>query len=76
MKVNDQVRQKDSTGNMHFKIDEVIEYVSQYVRLESGDLLLTGTPDGVGPLTIGDIVEAKATHKGQSVGDLSFKIVE
>lgn len=56
MKVNGQTRQKDFAGNMHFKIDELIAYISQYVKLEEGDLLLTGTPDGVGGVTSGDKV--------------------
>lgn len=43
---------------MHFKIDELISYVSQFVKFEEGDLILTGTPDGVGPIRGGDKVEA------------------
>ena len=40
--------------NMHFKIEQLISYVSQYVRFDEGDLILTGTPDGVGPVKGGD----------------------
>lgn len=54
LKVNGQTRQKDVTGGMHFKIDDLISYCSQYVSLTEGDLILTGTPDGVGPIKIGD----------------------
>ena len=43
---------------MHFKIDEIMSYVSHYIKLEDGDLLLTGTPEGVGPVKGGDKVEA------------------
>jgi len=46
------------TKNMHFKIDEVLSFASQYLKLEDGDLLLTGTPSGVGPVKAGDKVEA------------------
>jgi acylpyruvate hydrolase len=56
--VNGQTKQRDVTKNMHFKIDEIISYVSQYIKLEDGDLLLTGTPEGVGPVKGGDRVEA------------------
>jgi len=56
--VNGQTKQQDMTKNMHFKIDEVISFVSQYIKLEDGDLLLTGTPSGVGPVKAGDKVEA------------------
>ncbi|KXH79757.1 fumarylacetoacetate hydrolase family protein [Sporosarcina sp. HYO08] len=47
-KVNDDVRQNDHTSSMVFKIDEIIEVVSRYVTLEPGDVVLTGTPAGVG----------------------------
>lgn len=58
MQVNGQTRQRDFTKNMHFKIDEMISYVSQYIKFEEGDLLFTGTPDGVGPVQGGDKVQA------------------
>lgn len=58
MIVNGQVRQKDFAGNMHFKIDELIAYISTYIKLEEGDLLLTGTPDGVAGLKSGDNIQA------------------
>ena len=58
--MNGQVRQKDLAGKMHFKIDYVISYISQYISLSEGDLILTGTPDGVGPVVPGDKVEAYA----------------
>jgi acylpyruvate hydrolase len=54
MKVNGQTRQKDFAGNMHFKVDDIIAYISQYIKLEEGDLLLTGTPEGVGAVKAGD----------------------
>lgn len=46
--VNGQVRQESTTGEMVFSVAELIAYVSQAVTLEPGDLLLTGTPAGVG----------------------------
>jgi len=46
--VNGQVRQESTTGDMVFSVAELIAYVSQAVTLEPGDLLLTGTPAGVG----------------------------
>lgn len=47
-KVNDEVRQNGHTRNMIFKIDELIAEISKYVTLEPGDVILTGTPAGVG----------------------------
>lgn len=46
--VNGQVRQESTTGDMVFSVAELIAYISQAVTLEPGDLLLTGTPAGVG----------------------------
>ncbi|PIC81908.1 fumarylacetoacetate hydrolase family protein [Sporosarcina sp. P1] len=47
-KVNDEVRQNGNTSNMIFKIDDLIAEISKYVTLEPGDVILTGTPAGVG----------------------------
>lgn len=47
-KVNDEVRQNGNTSSMIFKIDELIAEISKYVTLEAGDVILTGTPAGVG----------------------------
>lgn len=47
-KVNDEVRQNGNTADMIFKVDELIAEISKYVTLEAGDVILTGTPAGVG----------------------------
>ena len=57
---------------MHFKIDELISYVSQYIKFEEGDLILTGTPDGVGPVKGGDKVEAFGRIEDKVVAKLEF----
>ena len=54
LKLNDEVRQKGNTANMLFSIDALIAYVSQYFTLKIGDLIFTGTPEGVGPIHKGD----------------------
>ena len=64
MTVNGKTRQKDMAQNMHFKIDEIISYISTYIKLDDGDLILTGTPDGVGPVVSGDQVVAYGKVKG------------
>ena len=58
LKVNGHLRQDGNTCDMLFKIPQLISYISQFFRLEYGDLLLTGTP--LGNLTVkhGDIIEA------------------
>ncbi len=56
LKVNGEVRQAASTSDMVFGIPELISHLSAVMTLEPGDLLLTGTPEGVGPLSNGDHV--------------------
>ncbi len=55
--VNGVMRQMGSTRDMVFKVSQLIAYCSAIMTLEPGDLILTGTPAGVGPLTAGDVVE-------------------
>jgi 2-keto-4-pentenoate hydratase/2-oxohepta-3-ene-1,7-dioic acid hydratase in catechol pathway len=47
-RVNDELRQSSSTGQMVFGVAELIAYASRTITLEPGDLLVTGTPSGVG----------------------------
>ena len=49
--------QQGFTGDMLYRIDELISYLSQYFTLKTGDLLYTGTPVGVGPVAVGDLLE-------------------
>jgi len=55
---NNEVVQQGNTSDMIFHIDEIIAYVSQFVTLKTGDLIYTGTPAGVGPVKIGDHLQA------------------
>lgn len=64
LKVNGDVRQQGSTGQMLFKIPELIAYASKFFTFERGDLFLTGTPAGVGPLQAGDEIEASIESIG------------
>lgn len=57
-RVNDQERQRDRTAHMIFNIPSVVSYISSLFTLEPGDLILTGTPAGVGPVKAGDVIEA------------------
>nr|MDO8111433.1 fumarylacetoacetate hydrolase family protein [Candidatus Sigynarchaeota archaeon] len=58
LKVNGVVKQKSSTKEMLFPVKKLISFISKYVTLEEGDVIATGTPDGVGPIKAGDTVEA------------------
>ena len=56
-RVNGEVRQDGNTRDMMFSIDRIIQHISQFCTLLPGDLIATGTPEGVGPLQNGDVVE-------------------
>lgn len=56
---NDELVQHGNTKDMIFTIDKLIAYISQFMTLKIGDLLFTGTPEGVGPIQIGDVLEGK-----------------
>ena len=55
--INGETRQKGNTSLMLFDFGTIIEYVSQFFMLKTGDLIYTGTPAGVGPVHIGDKLE-------------------
>ena len=55
--INGQTVQTGWSGDMLYKVDELISYVSRFFTLKTGDLLYTGTPAGVGPVKIDDHLE-------------------
>ncbi|WP_119729182.1 MULTISPECIES: fumarylacetoacetate hydrolase family protein [Thermomonospora] len=69
--VNGEVRQSARTSELIHSIPALIEYVSQVMTLLPGDVILTGTPAGVGPLEIGDEVSVTV----ESVGTLTNRVV-
>lgn len=56
---NNELVQHGNTKDMIFTIDKLIAYVSQFMTLKIGDLLFTGTPEGVGAIQIGDVLKGK-----------------
>lgn len=57
LKVNGEVRQDARLDDLVWKIDELISHLSRYYHLIPGDLIFTGTPAGVGPVAVGDVLE-------------------
>lgn len=55
---NGEIVQSGESALMLFNFDQIIEQVSKYFTLKIGDLIMTGTPEGVGPVKIGDVLEA------------------
>lgn len=70
LKVNDQLRQNGFTKDMHFTIPVLLSYISKYFTLEPGDVILTGTPAGVGAVNPGDVIEAGI----EGITKFSFKV--
>ncbi len=56
-KINGELRQDGNTEDLIFSVPVILSYISSFMTLEPGDVVLTGTPDGVGPLKVGDTVE-------------------
>ena len=58
LKINGETRQVGNSADLIFSFDQVIAYISKFVTLKVGDLIYTGTPEGVGQVHIGDKLEA------------------
>ena len=63
-RVNGAVKQSSRTSEMVFSPAFLVEYVSRMMTLLPGDLILTGTPAGIGPLAPGDVVEVEIEKIG------------
>lgn len=71
-RVNGEMKQNDSTGQMIFKIPELIAYVSGFMTLEANDVILTGTPDGFGAVKSGDVIEGVLNNA--NLGKIKFVV--
>jgi 2-keto-4-pentenoate hydratase/2-oxohepta-3-ene-1,7-dioic acid hydratase in catechol pathway len=67
LKINGKVRQSSSTSKLIFPVDTVIAYISQFMTLERGDVIYTGTPEGVSSVDHGDTLEAVLQHADEHV---------
>ena len=63
--VNDEVRQEGDLNQMIWKVPEMIANLSTYFELAAGDVILTGTPAGVGPVIKGDVMVASIAGLGE-----------
>ncbi len=70
-RVNDEIRQMASTRDMVFTVPQLIAFISSIMRLMPGDIILTGTPAGIGPLEAGDRVEVTI----EGIGSLSNPVI-
>ena len=69
--VNGTVRQRGHTRNMIFPADVLVAHLSRIWTLEPGDLIVTGTPEGVGPLAAGDRIEVEASGIGEFTWEIA-----
>ena len=74
LKVNGETKQDDSTGLMLFRVPRILKDISRVMTLEEGDLVLTGTPKGVGPIVAGDIVTAGIEVDGKEIPEGNIEI--
>ena len=71
LKVNGQKKQSSNLANMAWKVDELISWLSKFITLKAGDVLFTGTPSGVGRLSLNDKIEAEI----ENIGTLCFELI-
>jgi 2,4-diketo-3-deoxy-L-fuconate hydrolase len=72
LKVNGEVRQQSSTRYLIFDIAKLVEYASSFYTLYPGDLIMTGTPEGVGPVRPGDVIDLSMS----GIGDMRVAVRE
>lgn len=70
-RVNGDIRQDGNTNLMLFSFARIVSYISQFCTLEAGDLILTGTPAGVGPVHVGDTM----TIEVEGLGAISNPVI-
>jgi 2-keto-4-pentenoate hydratase/2-oxohepta-3-ene-1,7-dioic acid hydratase in catechol pathway len=63
-RLNGQVRQSATTADLLFNVEELVTYISHHMTLLPGDIIATGTPEGVGPMEVGDTVEVEIEEIG------------
>ncbi len=68
--VNGKLTQQGNTANMIHKVPDLIEYLSEFMTLQAGDVILTGTPDGVVNVNVGDEVVTEIEGIGRLVNTI------
>ncbi|MEY3532186.1 MAG: hypothetical protein RI979_210 [Pseudomonadota bacterium] len=71
LKVNGALKQEGDMNQMIWKVPEMISYLSEYFELQAGDVIMSGTPSGVGAVVRGDVMEASI----EGLGNLVVKVV-
>ena len=74
LKVNGETKQEDKTELMLFRIPRQLSDISKTMTLEKGDIVLTGTPKGVGTVVTGDVIEAGIRIGGKEIDEAKLKV--
>ena len=69
--LNGETRQSSSTSDLLFPVPDLVSYLSQAITLQPGDVIITGTPSGVGEIAPGDVMDIEV----EGVGVLSNPVV-
>lgn len=72
LSVNEDLRQESDLGDLIWSVPEIVSHLSGFYHLRPGDLIFTGTPDGVGPVRPGDVVRGGIA----AVGDIELRIAQ
>ncbi|RYP54960.1 hypothetical protein DL768_000276 [Monosporascus sp. mg162] len=72
--VNNEVKQQDSTELMLFRLPRILSDISKVMTLEQGDIVLTGTPKGVGPVVPGDVMRAGIKVGGKELEEAKIEV--
>jgi fumarylpyruvate hydrolase len=70
LKVNDEVKQKSDIDKLIWNVNEILVHLSRFYHLQPGDLIYTGTPEGVGPVVAGDVIKGSV----EGVGSIELTI--
>lgn len=75
LKINGKIRQSSNTSKLIFSVETIISYISQFMTFERGDIIYTGTPEGVSRIDHGDKLEAVLQHAdGHVLTSLSVSV--
>ena len=74
LNVNKEERQRDRTGLMLFQIPRLLSEISRVMKLEKGDVVLTGTPKGVGEVQVGDLMTAGVLAGGKEIEEGKIEV--
>jgi 2-keto-4-pentenoate hydratase/2-oxohepta-3-ene-1,7-dioic acid hydratase in catechol pathway len=74
LKIKGAIKQKANTNQMIYSVEQIISFISEIMTLERGDLILTGTPEGVGEIKESDVLEARLGSLCSLTVDVKYEL--